>query len=211
MKMIPLIRQNDKPDAPSRVLRANDIPIHLFPFRDMPLLESHIHPKFVILETGRKLRLLKPKLLEDLGKTYSSPVYNQTLDIYDAWTAPLPEDAYNDETFNYKVDPDGSNPGDGTSDRTARRRVEDPNARKRQRQDDPNDSPSSAPKQGGQGQQTLKHSPSLCLSKKLLELHDEKSGGKKWTDDAVRDWSKQCRLPLPESIHAPWNPTEICV
>lgn len=65
MRMIPLIRQNDDPKAPPRALSVNDISIHLFPFRDI-ILESHVHPKFVILEVGRKMRLLKAKVVGKL-------------------------------------------------------------------------------------------------------------------------------------------------
>ena len=32
--------------------------IHLYPFDTLPLLESHLHPKFIIFDTGNKLREL---------------------------------------------------------------------------------------------------------------------------------------------------------
>lgn len=200
---IPLIRQNN-----SRPLRKDDIAIHLHPFSDLPLLQSHLHPKFVILDAGRKLNL-KPEAMDSLSEMTSDLItFRKITRIYAAWTSDLPMGAENDKTFYFQEDyDDGSYQGDDQSDRTASRRVPDPTARKRARQ---NESPTPAPNQGGRGQQTLKRAPSICLSKKSVELHDKTSGDKNWTDDALRDWSRQCH-PLAETDHAPWKPTEICM
>ena len=46
----------DKPAKPT------DWTVHCHPFSTLPLLESHLHPKFVIYETGRKLDdILRPE------------------------------------------------------------------------------------------------------------------------------------------------------
>ena len=51
MEETAIYRQNtvDKPTKPT------DWTVHCHPFSTLPLLESHLHPKFVIYETGRKL------------------------------------------------------------------------------------------------------------------------------------------------------------
>lgn len=57
---IPILRQDQLP-APGTAAFPNMFTIHTHPFTTLPPLESHVHPKFVILETGRKLKkLFKP-------------------------------------------------------------------------------------------------------------------------------------------------------
>ncbi|KAK7678590.1 hypothetical protein QCA50_018462 [Cerrena zonata] len=54
---IPILRQDQLP-APGTAASPNMFTIHTHPFTTLPPLESHVHPKFVILEAGRKLKKL---------------------------------------------------------------------------------------------------------------------------------------------------------
>jgi hypothetical protein len=53
----------------SRALKSDDFTIHVHPFEKYPLIESHLHPKFVILQTGVEI--------EQLGLTSADLLFNQ--------------------------------------------------------------------------------------------------------------------------------------
>lgn len=55
MRHVTIVRQNDV-KAPTR---ASDVTVHLFPFQTLPVLESHLHPKFVILDAAPKIAALE--------------------------------------------------------------------------------------------------------------------------------------------------------
>ena len=46
--------------------------VHSPPFNTLPLLESHIHPKFVIYDAGFKLMGLKLNFVENISQQFSS-------------------------------------------------------------------------------------------------------------------------------------------
>ena len=76
---------------------------HVYPYSTLPDLKSHLHPKFVIFDAGKKLDKLYS---ED---SISSPVYDKFLedypsaekarDLYLAWIGPLPKNALEDKTY----------------------------------------------------------------------------------------------------------------
>lgn len=211
-KLVPTLQMDEialhrQADPSGRRPTSNDFATYVYPFSNLPLLRSHIHPKYVILEMGRKLKVSYPTL-NSLVESY--PILTRILNIYTAWVTKLPSHAFQDKSFKSKKNSGNDNDQDDHLEdgRTAPRRLRD---RKRPRtQNDPDDSPTPAPGQAGQRHHTLKRQPSVSLSKKSLKLHDEKFEGKQWTTDAVRDWSKQCR-PLPEMVHSPWEPSQICI
>jgi len=81
--------------------------MHTHPFQSLPLLRSHIHPSFTILKAGRKLNACTGAEVDELRQNY--PILHKVLSIYDAWTAPVPEDAEDDPTWD-PPDDDGNIP-----------------------------------------------------------------------------------------------------
>ncbi|KAK7686098.1 hypothetical protein QCA50_010910 [Cerrena zonata] len=55
---IPILRQDRESTAPGTAAVPDMFTIHTHPFTTLPPLTSHVHPKFAILETGRKLKEL---------------------------------------------------------------------------------------------------------------------------------------------------------
>ena len=78
--------------------------LYRYPFDSFPLLESHLHPKFIIFDAGKKLG----KLLNQ--DSDSNPVYSKLLEdfpgmsdirrLYLAWIKPPPFDAQQDTSYN---------------------------------------------------------------------------------------------------------------
>lgn len=63
----------------------------------MPDLQSHVHPKFAVLELGRKLAQMPPNILKGLLQT--TPVLDDILVLFKAWTSPIPFTAEDDESY----------------------------------------------------------------------------------------------------------------
>jgi hypothetical protein len=117
-------------DEPVDICRGyrNEIIHYTYPYDSFPLLESHIHPKFVIFAAGS---VLDKVIIED---SESNPVYQTLLEdfpslskireLYLAWITPIPSDAvkdttyYNPRDFTLIYDPEneGDDEGDGDSD-----------------------------------------------------------------------------------------------
>ena len=81
----------------------SDFTIHFPPYHDMPLLTSHLHPRFVILEAGRKLsQETGTDAVETLVARY--PILRKIIEVYKAWTAERPADAMDDGTYDHGTD-----------------------------------------------------------------------------------------------------------
>lgn len=92
MRHVTIVRQNHD-RTPTQ---ASDVTVHLFPFQTLPVLESHIHPKFVILDAAPKIAALEATagysdiadaLIETLANSF--PVIKKLKDIYEAWDRDL--------------------------------------------------------------------------------------------------------------------------
>lgn len=118
-----------------------DFVVHTYPFASMPLLKSHVHPKFAVYELGRKLFEFSGNLQQTLVR--DTPVLGSILQIYMAWDRALSDENLEDLEFNEPPDDDDdksknpSYPGRAPSIRTAPGRAN----LKRSRWDPP-DSPS---------------------------------------------------------------------
>lgn len=76
---------------------------HSYPYLTLPDLKSHLHPKFVIFDAGKKLDKLYNQDIK------SNPVYGKfvkdypnaekTRDLYIAWTRKPPDNAREDKTY----------------------------------------------------------------------------------------------------------------
>ena len=81
-----------------------DVSIHTYPYHTIPLLKSHLHPKFVIFNGGCKLTGLEA---HGAGALYTRiinefPSLEKVMSVYDSWRAKVPEVVLKDETY---VDP----------------------------------------------------------------------------------------------------------
>lgn len=82
-----------------RVELEDDIPaggtptwtIHTHPFNTLPLLKSHLHPKYVIFDAGRKLGVLAKSDTHFVNKTI--------LAEYGAWKRELPDITQEDPSY----------------------------------------------------------------------------------------------------------------
>jgi hypothetical protein len=84
-----ITRRDDNINPPWRV--------HTFPFNTLPPLQSHLQPKFVIFDAGRKLKDKPDLLIKTLAKDY--PSIFQIENLYNAWTRKLPAEAARDESY----------------------------------------------------------------------------------------------------------------
>ncbi|KIJ23997.1 hypothetical protein M422DRAFT_56591 [Sphaerobolus stellatus SS14] len=123
MKTIAIHRQLGTQAADSELM-PNDFVTYIHPFNAMPKLTSHLHPKFAILEAGRKLGVIAPPFLLEVVAEY--PILQKALVIYAAWTCQCPADAQNDPSYNPPDnhdgddDDDGNNGGDNDADSAVR-------------------------------------------------------------------------------------------
>jgi len=209
MESIALHRQNIVP-APDTPLSADDFTTHTYPFATLPLMTSHLHPKFVILEAGRKLETLETNNVAELIGNY--PSLGDVVVLYGAWTRAVPSNAMVDRTYNNPDEDDGSD----NDDEEDNNNDEDYKDNRSQRTSHgrygsrrwcaPHGSPTPSSKrprrEGGTYGQKRKHS-SLISGVTMVE-HSRKVGKMAWTDDAVRNWSTWCQ-PLPAHVHRPWG------
>ncbi|KAF5326680.1 hypothetical protein D9619_003968 [Psilocybe cf. subviscida] len=91
---------NTDPDL-SAPPKPSDFSVHLHPFNTLPWAESHLDPKFVIMEAGRKLMLVPPyEMLKEEWFT-SRPALQKILMIFEAWRAPIPSVAFSGRCPDY--------------------------------------------------------------------------------------------------------------
>lgn len=84
------------------VRRDNGTPtMHRYPFENLPLLKSHLHPKFAIFDAGRKLLKLDPPPYLKLIETFPSLSFSSVQDLYTTWTHDPPtNEAPRDQSYN---------------------------------------------------------------------------------------------------------------
>ncbi|GJJ11573.1 hypothetical protein Clacol_005808 [Clathrus columnatus] len=105
MKEIAVHRQ-DRIPPPGVAITREDVTTHVYPFDTLPILKSHLSPKFVILEAGRKLSLLNTA--SNLEITTRYPILLKVTQIVQAWTSPRPSDAMNNPSYHsVRVDENG--------------------------------------------------------------------------------------------------------
>jgi hypothetical protein len=77
---------------------AGDYTIHTYPFDGLPLLRSHLHPKFAIVEAGRRLEGLEPNIFKQLLVDF--PSLSLIGNLYEAWLRVPPAGWKEDISFN---------------------------------------------------------------------------------------------------------------
>lgn len=91
-----------------------DFTTHVYPFNTLPLLMSHLHPKYAIFEAGRKLANLSTTCAQQLVRDY--PSLGLAMTLHDAWTRRPPSSAERDSSYIDDDSDDGDGDGDGDSD-----------------------------------------------------------------------------------------------
>jgi len=90
MRQIPIHRQKDPPPDPPMQPPAEDFTYHPYPYHGFPTIESHVHPRFIICNSGSKLDHGMVKwfkgnemktVLDDLAMVY---------DIWNTWKGLVP-------------------------------------------------------------------------------------------------------------------------
>ncbi|KAF8627969.1 hypothetical protein AX17_006079 [Amanita inopinata Kibby_2008] len=196
MTTIAIHRQHRIPESGTS-LTPNDFSTYMYPFDGFPLLTSHLHPRFVILEAGRRLNLLDAAVL--LLFVTRHPILTQILQIYSAWTRDRPATAMDDKSYNPDDDDDNRDNDFEDSDAHSSR-VTDPHrydTRKRRRQSEshpPGDSKRGRCEDKTQGHKhkQQKQIHSARLSKKTLLEHNQQLGKAPWTRESMKMWSKKC-------------------
>ncbi|EKM76557.1 hypothetical protein AGABI1DRAFT_108652 [Agaricus bisporus var. burnettii JB137-S8] len=82
MKLYCILRQNEHAPPPNK----DQYTFHFYPFDTLPPFRSHLHPKFAIVELGRKYHELRGKNLAAASAALSSyPILSRVNRIYAAW------------------------------------------------------------------------------------------------------------------------------
>ena len=74
--------------------------VHTYPYSSLPTLESHVHPKFIIFDAGRKLRTLmieNSDVLKNVIDHY--PSLSKVQNLYRAWIQEPPKISLKDKTY----------------------------------------------------------------------------------------------------------------
>lgn len=184
---------SDAKDANMESSPDSDYRIHRYPFKTLPLLESHLHPKFVIFEGGRKLESLS--LVLKGQETFNDfPTLTALTELYNAWKAsPTAEEQEQDSSYNVPVD---SNGGDDDDDDDSDYQSGPPSRRKghlKKRKAlavKPNAAKGKRPRKV---LSKLSIHNRQVLSEATLFSLNQRFGRARWTYDCIRDWSKQSR------------------
>ncbi|KAL0957225.1 hypothetical protein HGRIS_001039 [Hohenbuehelia grisea] len=111
MEPVSITRQIRIPTVIGPPLRPTDFIVHVFPFDDIPVLKSHIHPKFAIFQLGRQISGLAADKKASLLN--ANPILCSVLDLHKAWSESLPAGADEDSEFNQPLDDSDDDDSDG--------------------------------------------------------------------------------------------------
>ena len=163
---------------------------HYYPFDTLPLLESHLHPKFAIFDAGRKINLLQLKVQKVVNESAISDRLSFVLRLYEAWMRPRPNVYKRDRSYLAPVD-DKCTTGDDGDDSDDGLQVDD--------EIDEDYGPASKKKKKATAKTAIKRkrmqlqkvlSDQQCLSEVALSrLLDQEGRDAIWTDDRIREWS----------------------
>lgn len=189
LEKTPILHQNVVPpdDTP---LSDDHISVHFHPFRTLPLLESHVHPKFAIINAGEKLRNSSPDDIQKLIHNFPeiSAGLTKVVTLYNAWTAKLEHREQEDPSFQKSDDDDD---GDGDSDNGSGGDDDD------QHSDyvDPSTRSHATKREKARKGPVVRRPPSRrgvkrkALTEETLSNHGQLLGEDSWTEVRIREWS----------------------
>ena len=195
MEKEPILHQ-DITDTP---LSTGHFSFHLYPFKTLPLLKSHIHPKFVIFNAGAKLADLATADISKLVENF--PGLSSVITIYDAWIRKLGQNQLNDPSFNL---PKGD---DTQSGRPHSKKRKAPARRTKFRSYPKKQKVPAVP-----GSKRSKLEPKRKVLSKLT-LSSQLLGEAAWTDARIRKWvpkpRKSSKSAVAQASSASSLPTSI--
>ncbi|KAF7759893.1 hypothetical protein Agabi119p4_11588 [Agaricus bisporus var. burnettii] len=176
MRSICIARQENHPH--DRPVATTDFKIHVHPFDELPELHSHLHPKFAIVELGRKLSTFNQATLEKL--LVSHPILIRIIVIYKAWSSNPGE---NDDIQSNRFDRFDHGTGDGQSETSSKTGIDFKRATKRKRTNAAQTSPTPSG-------QVLGATRVAGLSHETLIDHEAVAGKEGWTQQSLLSWAE---------------------
>ncbi|EKM76572.1 hypothetical protein AGABI1DRAFT_108662 [Agaricus bisporus var. burnettii JB137-S8] len=171
MRSICIARQENHPH--DRPVATTDFKIHVHPFDELPELHSHLHPKFAIVELGRKLSTFNQATLKTFFAT--NPILIRVHVIFKAWTSKVSGEK--DDSQSDRFDHESGDGQSETSTKTGYR------ATKRKRVNASQTSPTpSGPVLGAMRMARLSHET-------LLD-HEAIAGREGWTQESLLSWAE---------------------
>ena len=188
-------------DDPHATGQKKTFTTHYYPFETLPIIKSHLHPKFAIVNAGQKIQKLGTTNGKIFGRVVTDyPILGDLMRVYMAWLQPADLD---DKSFNVPFVPpleliggnsrsdDGHNDNDDDSDYDNRTIPCRPRPRNRMTpQHSLQGSPvrkqkcrEPAPRASGSKRKVLSE---LSLSK----LHHQ-IGARPWTGHLIREWDQE--------------------
>lgn len=177
---------------------------HDYPFKTLPIIKSHLHPKFAIVNAAEKMQELAKNENDFRRVLLDFPILRVVMDVYTAWVR-FPADL-NDKSFNVPPVPlvdliggdSGSNGGDNDSDsdsdyddRTVPYR---PHPRNRKT---PQNSLGGSPvrkRKRTEAAPRASRTKRKVLSELSLWKHDHQTGDRLWTGNRIRKWDQENRV-----------------
>lgn len=167
---------------------------HVHPFTTLPSLKSHLHPKFAIVNAGRKLQRLEDIEMQNLIAEY--PSLEKINKLYSAWLRPPPLHSSTDLSFHPPRDhrndsgDDDNGDGDDPTDGDYENRTERGRPPLYQQGAPPTPTPNKRRRTNGPS------GPGRNLSTLALDTHTRDVGNAKWRD-RVHMWSgRNARLQV---------------
>lgn len=98
--------------AQNTQLNPSNLEYHVYPFTTLTSVKSHIHPRFVIYNTGRVLRN-RPSEIFELGRSLgeqseTAECISGILRIYEEWIKPPPSSFFESPPSNFSLSGDSS-------------------------------------------------------------------------------------------------------
>jgi hypothetical protein len=218
MEGIAFLRQNEYPGT----LSADKFTVHIYPFNTLPVLVTHIHPKFVIMATTKAVSRQEQGAIQAL--IHQFPTLEMILKLSPAWRNFIPQRVKEDRLYWPPYDPsltdDSDDEGNGGDDKNGkdcqdkvtergrlglkRRRAESPtgNRPKTRRAakrpgkmvvDEHNDIEDTRTEKGRYNPHRKRdRGKRRYFAVMAMVEHNRQAGTEGWSKEALINWSKQC-------------------
>ena len=215
MKGIAFSRQNDY----SGPVSVDNFTVHVYPFNTLPVLVSHIHPKFVIMATAKTVFRQEQDAIQALIQQF--PTLETILKLSLAWRNFIPRRAKEDRSYWPPYDPSSTDDeGNGDDDKDdkdcqdnvtekgrlrLKRRTAEPPTRNRPKirraakrpaqmaNDGDNDIEDTRTEKGRYNPHRKRDRGKRHGSAVMAMVeHNRQAGTEGWSKEALINWSKQC-------------------
>jgi len=162
------------------------------PFTKLPYLTSHLCPQFAIFNAGFKLK--QRTLQEQKDIINDSPDIVFVMDLYDAWTAVLPEGHDQDPSYNCPIEPSHENVDDDVGFVVDDDEDPDYDDKRRKRQKVP-----SLKSKRKRAQKVLSVPSRHQLISEITLSRLEQLGPAGWTRNMIRRWLRKSKYKAQSS------------